>query len=197
MFLDYKDSMIEQDDFLQQLNAKQEHAYHRLFREFYSYLVLFAERRIENHKTAEDIIQDIFIKLWESPKQYDSLNGLKAYLYEAASNRCADYRKHRTVEEKYATFTLSEQKNPDFSAEQEEIYRELYVAIHELPPRSREVMLLYLEGKKNQKIAELLHLSVLTVKTHKKNALRCLRKRLGNLLLLIILSNRHSKPTKG
>ena len=179
--------MIEQEDFLQHLNSKEEHAYYELFQQFYSYLVLFAERRIENHKVAEDIVQEIFIKLWESKKQYNSLNGLKAYLYEAVCNRCTDYRKHQVVEEKYTAFALYEQKFQDFSIEQEEVYRELYLAINELPSRSKEVILLYLEGKKNQEIAEILNLSILTIKTHKKNAFRYLRKRLGNLFLLVIL----------
>ncbi len=177
---------MKQEDFLQHFNLKEETAYYKLFQQFYSYLVLFAERRVENRKVAEDIVQEIFIKLWESKKQYNSLNGLKAYLYEAVGNCCNDYWKHRMVEEKYTAFVLYEQKSQDFSIEQEEIYRELYTAISELPLRSREVILLYLEGKKNQEIAETLNLSILTVKTHKKNAFRYLRKRLGNLLLLVM-----------
>ena len=72
--------MSEQKDFLQRFNLKDEQAYHKLFQQFYSYLVLFAERRVENHKVAEDIVQEIFINIWESNKQYNSINGFKAYL---------------------------------------------------------------------------------------------------------------------
>ena len=142
--------MSEQKDFLQRFNLKDEQAYHKLFQQFYSYLVLFAERRVENHKVAEDIVQEIFINIWESNKQYNSINGFKAYLYEAVSNRCADYWKHRAVEEKYMAHVLYEQKLPDFSVQEEEI-------------------------------------SVLTVKTHKKNAFRYLKNRLRNLVLLVMI----------
>ena len=179
--------MSEQKDFLQRFNLKDEQAYHKLFQQFYSYLVLFAERRVENHKVAEDIVQEIFINIWERNKQYNSINGFKAYLYEAVSNRCADYWKHRAVEEKYMAHVLYEQKLPDFSVQEEEILRELYAAIGELPQRSQEVILLSLEGKKNQEIAQLLNLSVLTVKTHKKNAFRYLKNRLRNLVLLVMI----------
>ena len=179
--------MSEQKDFLQRFNLRDEKAYHKLFQLFYSYLVLFAERRVENHKVAEDIVQEIFINIWESNKQYNSINGFKAYLYEAVSNRCADYWKHRAVEEKYMAHVLYEQKLPDFSVQEEEILRELYAAIGELPQRSQEVILLSLEGKKNQEIAQLLNLSVLTVKTHKKNAFRYLKNRLRNLVLLVMI----------
>ena len=82
---------------------------------------------------------------------------------------------------------LYEQKLPDFSVQEEEILRELYAAIGELPQRSQEVILLSLEGKKNQEIAQLLNLSVLTVKTHKKNAFRYLKNRLQNLVLLVMI----------
>ena len=182
-----EDTVSEQKDFLQRFNLKDEQAYHKLFQQFYSYLVLFAERRVENHKVAEDIVQEIFINIWESNKQYNSINGFKAYLYEAVSNRCADYWKHRAVEEKYMAHVLYEQKLPDFSVQEEEILRELYAAIGELPQRSQEVILLSLEGKKNQEIAQLLNLSVLTVKTHKKNAFRYLKNRLRNLVLLVMI----------
>ena len=163
------------------------HSFRNFCPQFYSYLVLFAERRVENHKVAEDIVQEIFINIWESNKQYNSINGFKAYLYEAVSNRCADYWKHRAVEEKYMAHVLYEQKLPDFSVQEEEILRELYAAIGELPQRSQEVILLSLEGKKNQEIAQLLNLSVLTVKTHKKNAFRYLKNRLRNLVLLVMI----------
>ena len=65
----------------------------------------------------------------------------------------------------------------------EEIYRELFLAIQELPDRSREVFELHLQGKKNEEIAEVLGISVLTVKSHKQNALRCLKEYMGNLFL--------------
>ena len=81
---------------------------------------------------------------------------------------------------------LYEQKLPDFSVQEEEILRELYAAIGELPQRSQEVILLSLEGKKNQEIAQLLNLSVLTVKTQ-KNAFRYLKNRLQNLVLLVMI----------
>ena len=65
---------------------------------------------------------------------------------------------------------VSEGKANGTPVQKEEIYRELYIAIDKLPGREREVLLLALEGKSNQEIAEQLELSVLTIKTHKKNA---------------------------
>lgn len=178
--------MVIQDDFLRQFNKKDEQAYYRLFQLFYAYLVLFADRRVENRKVAEDIVQEIFITIWESDKQYNSVNGLKAYLYELTANRCTDYWKHRAVENKYTEYARYEQKLPDFSVQQEETYRELYTVIGELPERSREVILLHLEGNKNSEIAQLMDITILTVKTHKKKAFSYLRSHLKSVMLLII-----------
>ena len=179
--------MSEQKDFLQRFNLKDEQAYHKLFQQFYSYLVLFAERRVENHKVAEDIVQEIFINIWESNKQYNSINGFKAYLYEAVSNRCADYWKHRAVEEKYMAHVLYEQKLPDFSVQEEEILRELYAAIGELPQRSLVVFFLSFVVNKNLEIAHLLIVFVLTLKTNNNNVFRYLKNRLQNLVLLVMI----------
>lgn len=76
---------------------------------------------------------------------------------------------------------------PIFQCKRKKYCGELYAAIGELPQRSQEVILLSLEGKKNQEIAQLLNLSVLTVKTHKKNAFRYLKNRLRNLVLLVMI----------
>lgn len=179
--------ITEEKDFLHRLNAKSEEAFHELFRQFHSYLVIFAERRVDNPKVAEDIVQEVFIEIWQSQKQYYSLPGLKAYLYEAVSNRCINYWKHRSVENKYLSQASYDQRQNNFFTLQEEVYRELYIAISELPPRSREVILLYTEGKSNEEIARQLDLSIETIKSHKKTAIRFLKNRLGNLCLLTLI----------
>lgn len=170
----------------QNFNLKDEHFFYELFQQFYSYLVIFANRKIADYATAEDIVQDVFASVWANNKQYNSLHGLKAYLYEAVFHRCQDHQKHLKVEKKYTHHFIHEQTLPDFSIRQEEIYRNLYLAINKLPERNREVMLLYLEGKNNQEIAKELNLTVLTVKTHKRNAFRYLKDHLDLLLFLLI-----------
>ena len=72
----------------------------------------------------------------------------------------------------------------DLNLMQEEIYRELYVAVRELPEKCQKVFGLHLEGKKNDEIAEILGISVLTVKSHKQNAIHILKEKMGNLFLL-------------
>jgi len=69
---------------------------------------------------------------------------------------------------------------------EQEIYRQVFAAIEELPPRCKKVFEMHLQGKKNSEIASLLNLSIETVKTQKKRAMRHLRKRMGSLFVLML-----------
>lgn len=179
-----------EERFIQGINSKQVSAFRELFEKFYNYMVLYAERRVQQREVAEDIVQEVFVAIWESPKEYNSFHGFRAFLYDSIQNRCLDYLKHKAVEERYIAYTLANRNDEgenEFDLMREEIYRELYLAVRELPGRCREIFELHLEGKKNEEIAELLSLSVLTVKTHKKNAVRFLKERLGEMFLLLVL----------
>ena len=175
-----------EEQFLQRINAKQPEAFRELFSEFYNSLVLFAIGFVEQQDVAEDIVQETFITVWENKKTFNSYQGLKAYLYELVQNKCTNYLKHRQVEDKYASYvkTTGEEAEGDYSLMQEEIYRELYMAVRELPEKCQRVFELHLEGKKNDEIAEILGISVLTVKSHKQNAIHILKEKMGNLFLL-------------
>ena len=172
-----------EQDFIRRINIKEETAFHDLFLKFRNYLVLFAMRRIDQLDAAEDIVQETFITVWENKKIYNSYQGLKAYLYELVQNKCTNYLKHKQVEDKYVSYvkTTGEETEGDYNLMQEEIYRELYMAV---PEKCQKVFELHLEGKKNDEIAEILGISVLTVKSHKQNAIHILKKKMGNLFLL-------------
>ena len=175
-----------EQELVRRINVKEEAAFHELFMRFRNYLVLFAMRRVEQLDVAEDIVQETFIAIWENRKTYNSYQGLKAYLYELVQNKCTNHLKHRVVEDKYVSYVKAtgEEAEGDYNLMQEEIYRELYIAIRELPEKCQKVFELHLEGKKNDEIAELLGISVLTVKSHKQNALHLLKEKMGNLFLL-------------
>lgn len=177
-----------EQDFVRRINAKEEIAFHDLFTRFRNYLVLFAMRRIGQLDAAEDIVQETFITVWENKKIYNSYQGLKAYLYELVQNKCTNYLKHKQVEDKYFSYvkTVEEEVEWEYNLMQEEIYRKLYMAVRELPDKCRSVFELHLEGKKNNEIAEILGISVLTVKSHKQNAIHVLKEKLENLFLLYI-----------
>lgn len=175
-------------DFIRRINVKEEIAFHDLFTKFRAYLVMFAMRRVGQQEIAEDIVQETFITIWESNKKYNSYHGFKAYLYDLVQNKCLNHLKHKKVEDKYLSYVQQngEEDESNYNLLQEEVYRELYMAIRTLPEKCRAVFELHLEGKKNDEIAAVLGISILTVKSHKQNALRCLKERMGNLFFVYL-----------
>ena len=169
------------DEFIDQINRKQMSAFRELFGSFYRYLVLYAMRYVRQQEVSEDIVQEVFIAIWESDKKYNSYHGFRAFLYDSVKNRCLNYLKHQEVERRHAEILLQEQD--------EEMYRALHQAVDELPERCRQVFKLHLQGKRNEEIAQMLELSVETVKTQKKKAMYFLRERLGRLYDLLVILN--------
>lgn len=178
-----------EDSFIERINQKQRSAYHELFREYYQSLVMFAMRYVNEQGEAEDIVQDLFVAVWEKNEKFHSYLSFRAFLYTSVRNTCLNRIKHRKVEEKYVDYSIrhiEENQNEEYNMLEEELYRQLFQVIDELPPRCREVFLLHLDGKKNEEIATKLRITLLTVKTQKKKALRYLRERLGGYTLLLL-----------
>lgn len=182
--------LFMKEPFLVRLNNKQREAFHELFQKYYRPLIMFAMRYLGGQDKAEDVVQSLFITVWERKKAFFSEESLHVFLYNSVRNICLNLLKHERVEKKYADYILTNEK--DFEKEydwlEEELYESLFKAIDELPPRCREVFLLSLDGKKNEEIAQELHITLLTVKTQKKKAIRYLRERLGDWVLLLIFS---------
>lgn len=168
------------------LNEGRESAFHMLYTLYYKALVNYAMQFTGNMADAEDLVQDNMLALATRPVVFDSEQAVATWLYAAVHNRCLNYLKHKRVEETYR-----ESQNPPCTEEMEnegllmeEVYRRLFATIDELPPRSREVLLKVVEGKRNAEIAAALGISIETVKTHRKNGLAYLRERLGGQALI-------------
>ncbi|WP_302544144.1 RNA polymerase sigma-70 factor [Butyricimonas faecihominis] len=182
--------MVQDELLIEQLNQKQVGAFKILFDRFYRYLVLYAMKWVERQEIAEDVVQDLFVQVWERDTIYSSYYGFKNFLYNSVKNASLDYLKHKEVEGKYVRYTLRTSETgemPELEVMKDEVYRRLYQVLDELPKRCQEVFKHYLEGKKNSEIAEILQISELTVKTQKRNAIVYLRKRLGGVYVLYVL----------
>ncbi|MBC5621693.1 MULTISPECIES: RNA polymerase sigma factor [Butyricimonas] len=83
----------------------------------------------------------------------------------------------------------NEEKEREYNLMREEIYRELFLAIQELPDRSREVFELHLQGKKNEEIAEVLAIQAKAVKAYRRDTITFLKSRLGNKFCWFVFMN--------
>ena len=170
--------MIENEKyFLEQLHRKNAQAFKELFDTYYNSLVQFACGIIGSQDAAEDIVQDVFVDVWKKDYRYPSCQALRSFLYNAAQHGSLNFLKRREMQERHAPAILRELETSDDMDRKimkEELYRRLYDTIDRLPSKCRQIFLLHLEGKSNEEIASKLNLSVLTVKTQKKRAMRFL-----------------------
>ena len=179
------------EEFIEQINGKHIAAFRELFCVFYRYLVLYAMRYVRQQEVAEDVVQEVFVAIWESDKEYNSYHGFRAFLYDSVKNKCLNHLKHEEVERRHAEIMMQEQEedDEDYRLMREEMYRELHRVVAQLPDRCRAVFELHLEGKKNEEIAQALTLSIETVKTQKKKAMHFLREQLGQLYHVLVAFN--------
>lgn len=166
-----------------------------IFNAYYQRLCFFAFKILDNKHTAEDIVQDVFTRIMGRPLQFDNEMALKSFLYLSVKNACLNELKKRKIKEQYV-------KNGSLQAAEEhpkglnalikaEVYGEVHQALKCLPAGCGKIVRLsYFDEMKNHEIAQLLNISINTVKTQKKRALQLLRLKLslGSFLLMIILS---------
>ena len=174
------------------IRDKQE--FKKIFESFYPALYLYASTIINDDIFIEDLVQEVFIKLWEKAEDFQHLNAVKSFLYTSVKNKCLNHIEHSKVVQKHKDFTLQHESNISIANNQiieEETHRLIYNAINELPPGCKNVLLLSINGLKNDEIAEELNISVNSVKTQKKIAYKQLRVKLKDIYLIagIIFGN--------
>lgn len=148
------------------------------FKKYFSSIYIFAEKFTKDEMLAKDIAQEVFIKTWESSSDFENENALRAYLYLSARNQCINHlRKNKG---KHADESLIDhiyiENNYEDEVVREETFRLLDIAIQHLAPQSKKIVELSLKGLGNREIAEELHISVNTIKTHKLRAYKTIRK---------------------
>lgn len=170
------------------LNEGSSTAFHQLYTLYYRALVSYAMQIVGDSDDAEDIVQENIAMLATHPVMFTSEQAVVSWLYSTVRNRSLNHLKHKRVEEEYKEKQKSPEPEMSDSEEMftEEVYRQLFATIDKLPPRSRDVLLKVIEGKRNSEIAEALGMSIETVKTHRKRSMAFLREHLGKQALTLL-----------
>ena len=158
-------------------------AYKQLFLLFYPSLVPFAVSIIRSKELAEEIVSDVFVKIWQKRHQLDKVDNLKFYLFTAVKNRCinvlSDPRQKSPFDIETAVEFRSLSHDPEQKMISTEMMHKIRNAVNELPPRCQLIFkLVKEEGLKYKEVAELLQLSVKTV----ENQMSLAFKRIGTAL---------------
>jgi RNA polymerase sigma-70 factor (ECF subfamily) len=165
-----------------QIKLSNADAFKAVFELFQEGIFKFAHYKLGNVAAAEDIVQDVFIKLWENRHQIKEERSLKSYLYTIANNLALNYIRHTKVAMKFQQAQVEEvstDESPQALLEKKEFHDRLLECVAALPEKPRLVfMMSRMEDLSYQEIAERLGISVKTVESHIGHALKTLRKSL-------------------
>lgn len=170
------------------INLKDIDVFQQYYIRMYPELKYFIVQYIEDEEAADDLIQDLWLRLWEQDALFPNEQTLKAYLYRTLHNNAVNYLRTRMREQ--GRNLLSKEWNEDSpDMLNRMIEAEFYVALNEvfaaLTPTCKKVYLESLKGKSQKEIAELMNISVNTVKKHINNANRYMKERLKKFFLLL------------
>ncbi|MBN9383156.1 MAG: RNA polymerase sigma-70 factor [Chitinophagaceae bacterium] len=157
-------------------------AYKELFTSLYSYLFQFAKTLVKAKEPAEEIISDVFIKVWEKRKDLEKIDNLRLYLYVSTRNHAYNYLEKQkntitnTLDDFQTEFT-SVYFDPEQLLITADMLARIQKAVDQLPPKCKMIFKLAKEdGLKYREVAELLNISVKTV----ENQLAIAVQKIGN-----------------
>ena len=168
----------------QQIADGNQQAFSSLFRLLYPRLLSFALQYVHIKETAEEITNDVFVKLWNRKEHLDEVNNLSTYLFVSVKNLSLNYLKryshlHVAVENNEGDANLVNLDDPEHQLEWKEMSFQLTQAIDSLPDQCRAVFKLIKEdGFRYKEVAEILGISPRTVETQLFRAM----KKLQNLI---------------
>ena len=182
-----------QQNLIKHLREGDRKAFREVFELYFNALSAFAYKYLPDRPLVEDMVQEVFISFWEKREDFHHINALKSFLYTSVRNKCLNQLKHQAVMKKHEPALAYElESDHHFTSHviEEETFNQLYAEIRNLPGSAREIMILALNGLKNQEIGDELGISINTVKTQKKIAYSKLKEKLGtgfNTILLCLI----------
>lgn len=177
---------------LETIQSGNESAFEMIFKSYYQPLCRYAYTFLHDKEDAEEVVQSVFISLWEKRKSLNIQTSFKAYVYRMVRNSCLNQIKHEKVKQEHVAHELAVSE-VSFDAVSERIHAsELSVKISEamkaLPEQCRLVFQLSrFEELKYQEIADQLQISVKTVENHMGKALKIMREQLKDYLPLFLI----------
>lgn len=168
-------------------------AFYQLYQRYSRRLYGFVIRYIKREQDAEEIVQDVFVKIWEARAKIDVYSSFESFLFTIAYNTTISLFRKRASEERYLEhLKLLQQVKaaPDLNDEIHfnELNQKVQALLDKLTPRQREIFRLSREeGFTHDEIAKQLGISVLTVKKHITNTLAILKSRMDSDMILSVL----------
>lgn len=154
---------------MHQIAAGHEQSFKALYDCYYKKLYHFAFAMVKTREAAEEIIEDVFIKIWNIRHSLADVHNIKVYLYTATKNTSLNFLAKKAKENITQPFDcinieLAETNSPEELMITSELYKKIQQAIDALPPRCKIIFKLVREDKlKYKEVAEILNITVNTI----------------------------------
>ena len=147
-------------------------------------LLIFCNRLLDDHCQAEEVVMDTFVKLWQHRSQFKSLSSIVHYIFAVSKNACIDQLRKRKViksnQDRFTYFVSGDSSACEAELIRAQLYQLALLEAEHFPPKMKLVfMMIFRDGLSPQQTADALGVSVETVKTHRKFALKVLRQTLA------------------
>lgn len=173
---------MEDKTILEHIRKGDRSAFENMHQRYYTTLCAFANHILKDRESAEDIVQELFLKVWIHRDQLENIESIKDYLFTCTRNHSLTFLRNQKRRENRLKQIPWEEEHISAYLIEEEANRLLLESVAFLPPRNAEVISLCLQGMKQEKIAEQMNISINTVKSLKHEAIKKLKKVLGPLL---------------
>jgi len=183
---------IPDSDILLAIRQGNERVYETVFRKYYQALCNYACGILKDIDDAEEVVQSIFLKLWEQREVIEINVSLKSYLYRAVHNTCMNRLKHLKIQDSYRQYVGKYLEDTFDSAtdmmSKNELENRISQALEKLPEQCRIIFKMSrFEELKYQEIADKLGLSIKTIENQIGKALRIMRTELSDYLPVMLI----------
>ncbi len=163
-----------------------------LYSKYAPKLFAFSRKYLSSQEDAEEIVQEVFLRIWEKKENIDENLSFSSYVIQAAKHRIFNGFRKKVNQQAYLDFLIySDSSSSNFTeltVDYHEIKQKAEKAIESMPPKRQEIFRLSREtGLKNREIAEKLDISIKTVENQMGQALKFLRDELSEYQLLILV----------
>ncbi len=163
-----------------------------IYKFFYPKLYVFAKSFLKVEDDINDILQDVFVKLWLSREKIGKVETFNSYLFTIAKNVIVSYFREKSKDQKFEArvkeILVSAENEYNDELEYKDLKQNLESIIDQLPDKRKQIFKLSREeGLSNKEIAEKLDISVKTVEDHMRHALRFIRKHLKTIEIFTLL----------
>jgi RNA polymerase sigma-70 factor (ECF subfamily) len=183
---------INDSELALRISDGQKSAYQELFERYAPRIYKFSLSYFKNKTDSEELVQEVFLKIWEKREMLDHSKNIKSFIFKLAVNTIYDFIRRKNIEVAFIEFTKTnfpvESDDTWQSVIFEDMKQNLQDLVEQLPVQQQKIFhLSKTEGLSNEEIAEKLNLSKRTVENHLYRAISTLKEQLKGKSIFVLL----------